>query len=159
MNNESTKLKAKFAEAANSLTAFFKSSTALQQSAYKQGQKDALNEILNYALKISGGDLRKVSNATLIAFVQEKVQELELNEGPSQPMVEDVQISPDFYGMYSNQAEMMKPRPNMIESPQQPFYSMGSDLLRSLQTRPVAPQQPGGGGSGPMNLESFKRNN
>eukprot|EP01016_Furgasonia_blochmanni_P025712 TRINITY_DN27536_c0_g1_i1.p2 TRINITY_DN27536_c0_g1~~TRINITY_DN27536_c0_g1_i1.p2 ORF type:complete len:291 (-),score=69.09 TRINITY_DN27536_c0_g1_i1:370-1242(-) len=75
MNNEKQKLKNQFTNAANSLTALFRSTIAIQDEAYRKGQKDAVNEIMEFIIKKSGGDIRNLSSAALIEFLQCKLYE------------------------------------------------------------------------------------
>jgi hypothetical protein len=74
---EKDKLKESFKEAANSLAFFHKESIQRINNAYYLGQKDALNEIVQFALKESKGDLRNLSTKTLLQFIENKVYELE----------------------------------------------------------------------------------
>lgn len=71
----SEKLKLSFTQAANSLTLFYQESLKAQSEAYLEGQIDALNDILNYCLQNSAGDIRNISTSSLIEYMNLKLME------------------------------------------------------------------------------------
>jgi len=57
---EEDKLRSQFMETANLMTKMFKEAPTNNQTIYKQGQQDAYNELFQFMLKKSQGDLRNI---------------------------------------------------------------------------------------------------
>lgn len=75
-SEEEAKLKASFSIAANSLTAFFKTSRELQKEAYYFGQRDAFEDIVNFIVNESKGDVKHLNINTLLQYIESRTVEL-----------------------------------------------------------------------------------
>lgn len=76
-NSES--LKTAFTQAANSLTIFYRESVRIQSQEYLRGQNDALKDIVNFALKQTNGDLRNISTATMMEYINSRINDIKNN--------------------------------------------------------------------------------
>ena len=77
MTSPNNKLKSDFATAANALTVFYKNAQSAQQDSYAAGQKDALNELVQYIVQESGGDPRKLLTSKFIEHLEAKIRDTE----------------------------------------------------------------------------------
>ena len=66
-------MKESFKNAANSITQFFRQHQLYEQAAYQQGQEEAYNELFQFALKKTNGDLKALSVKDLQNFLLEKI--------------------------------------------------------------------------------------
>jgi hypothetical protein len=73
---EEAKLKASFSTAANALTAFFKTSRELQSESYYFGKRDAFEDIVNFIVKESKGDVKHLNVNSLLEFIESQTVQL-----------------------------------------------------------------------------------
>lgn len=71
-SEEEAKLKGSFSTAANSLAAFFKTSRDMQKEAYYFGQRDAFEDLVNFIVKESKGDIKHLNMNTLLQFIEDR---------------------------------------------------------------------------------------
>lgn len=77
MNSEQeAKLKASFGTAANALTAFFKTSRELRNESYYFGKRDAFEDIVNFIVKESKGDVKHLNVNSLLEYIESQTIEL-----------------------------------------------------------------------------------
>ena len=79
LEGDKQKLKNSFTNAANSLTNLFKNSVQLQEQAYKQGEKDAISEIVQFCIQTTNGDIRNITKEALLEFLDNKIREYDVN--------------------------------------------------------------------------------
>lgn len=79
MESQSDKLYSSFLDAGNALAALFRVAESAQNEAFTKGQKDTLNEIIQYVLKESGGDPRKMTTNKLLEYLDIKLREVQAN--------------------------------------------------------------------------------
>jgi hypothetical protein len=75
-SEEEARLKASFGLAANSLATFFKTSREMQKEAYYFGQRDAFDDIVNFIVKESKGDIKHLNTNTLLQFIEDRTVQL-----------------------------------------------------------------------------------
>jgi hypothetical protein len=114
MDTTNKSLQSKFIIAGNTLTDFYKTAQTAHQDAYRQGQKDALDELIKYILAESGGDPRKLGTAQLIEFLENKVKEV----NATLPQVGSNIQTPSVANEYTYQMELggMSPMPSYLQN-------------------------------------------
>jgi hypothetical protein len=132
--NSDANLKGAFKEAANSLASFYKNSNELIKESYFVGQKDALNEIVQFTLKESKGDVRNLTVNTLLKFIEDKVYELQEKEAALEKSKAEKQIKKDFQIESNNTSAMPSPLKNIIREDENQQFSMssGNDLMSAM---------------------------
>ena len=104
MDNNS-KLKQSFSQAANSLTSLYKNSQILQEESYKKGKIDALNEIKDFCLKKSKGELKNLSSEIIFQYLQLKISNLEAEISQNNQQFDQNEFSSNMINFLRNNCQ------------------------------------------------------
>jgi len=117
MESQANNLYDSFLNAGNALAALYRAAESAQTESFTKGQKDTLNEIIQYILKESDHDPRKMTTNKLLEYLDIKLREVQANvpennmplQTPSQtseiPNIMELGLqSPSIHNTWSNQS-------------------------------------------------------
>lgn len=139
MSSENVKLKAAFSSAANSLASFFRTAKELQQESYYYGQRDVLNEMIEFIVNETNGDVKSLNVNTLLEYIEKRT--LELRQHVTEFEDKQQNIEREDPDIKKNQSEQMNNlptpfKPLIEDTNQQNWMNNGQNIQSAMGLGP-----------------------